>query len=252
MSARTYRLFDSTETGFLSGEPGQDELGDIARGTITLTGTPADQDLITISDGDIVNVFEFTSDGSIEVTSDVAVLLGGDIKALLNRLLLAINSATWTGAGTQEVRAFDVNPADKTIELRNPRLHADSNVVITETDTNGVIAFTGMAGALTKPWTSGDTVGKVHNLQKLRDEIGNCQVKIISGTAKLQIEGRIFGTDSGDDPTDVMPFTVLAVVDETDVDGTGTVLVPVRVFPQMRCRLVSAAGAPVLTVWLQE
>lgn len=90
--------------------------------------------------------------------------------------------------------------------------------------------------------------GPEFNFQRNDDELGIAQVYIAGGTAKVQIEGRCRPVDPGESaplPTDGMPWSVLESIDETDVDSTGTVVVPVRILPYMRVQLVSGTATSV-------
>lgn len=109
-----------------------------ARGTIELTGNPADTNEVTIDDGHgTVLTFEFdTPDG---ITGDVAVVIGADASESINNLLSAINASALTITATKRAGA-DI------LDLVDAFGGAAGNQAITKTGANITVA--GMLGGV--------------------------------------------------------------------------------------------------------
>lgn len=87
--------------------------------------------------------------------------------------------------------------------------------------------------------------GPVKELQRLKGDIGLIQIQITSGTALVNIEGRL---NAG------MPWSELASFDETDMDAqkTDSLLQAMRLCHEVRATVVEETGDPDIEIWLQE
>ena len=112
-----------------------------ATGTVTLSGAPAANDQVVLDDGTNPAVtFQFeASAGTITQTNVLReVVIGATPAITAANLQQAVENAPVLTIGATVVGA--------TVNLTNSTSGTGGNVAITETDTNNVIAFTGMSG----------------------------------------------------------------------------------------------------------
>lgn len=114
--------------------PFEFELG--ATGTVTLSGLPNDTDSVTIGDGSTSVTFEFDNDVSATGTP---VTIGADAAATAANLITAIG-----GSALAVTAVAGTNPGD--VDLRNAAGGAGGNVAIASVNGSGNIAVTGMTG----------------------------------------------------------------------------------------------------------
>jgi len=91
--------------------------------------------------------------------------------------------------------------------------------------------------------------GDIVNVQLAGDRPGTVQCdfdEYATKGFKMEIQGRI---NSG------MNWTILLVIDETDIDENGSMAASVRLMPQMRAEVVSVTNSPStdgIEAWLVE
>lgn len=115
--------------------------GGQAKGDISLTAQPTDTEIVTISDGIVVTVFEF--DDNVTVSpGNITVTIGATLSDTANNLRDAINGLA--GVSIDASRISFTGPVNEVVLLVNTVAGTAGNVLITTTGVN--VTPTGMSG----------------------------------------------------------------------------------------------------------